>query len=411
MEDDTSFRGALLEWARSEALAARSIAALLDSFCRFLNSHDLDIRRCSLGTETVHPLLTNTRHAWFNQVADPGKINPGGIVSRHQYLFGAAMIDEILFATSGPNNAALAASPFSLLAQNREVHAPILPAGEPQRYPVFDDLAVLGCTDYYCTTLPSFAGKVQRIGIATGLSGGFGSTAIDRLRDGMTVLAMPLNTLVEYNLKETLARVYVGRDPGSRVCAGMIRPGQVVSLDAAIWFSDIRGFTETSEGLEPQALVERLNAYFEVIAAAIYGAGGEILKYIGDAVLAVFPVENSDAKAACVAALAALHDARARLAILNEEFAARAELPVAHGVGLHLGTASYGNIGGRERLDFTVIGRAVNLASRIESMCKTLDADALCSGDFAAAADLGGAPLGEFELKGVSGTVAIHRIG
>lgn len=400
----------MLDWAGSEGSDARSIAELLDSYCRLLNVAGLDVRRCSLGTETVHPLLTNTRHAWFHQASDPGHINPGAIISRRQHQFGAAMIDEVLFATSGPNNAALAASPFGLLETQREVFTRIAPAGEAQQFPVFEDLATLGCTGYYCTKPKSSTGGVERIGIATGLPGGFDSAALEFVRESIVLLALLLNAIVERDIKETLARVYVGGDPGRRVCEGMIRPGQIVSLDAAIWFSDIRGFTATSEGLAPEVLIARLNEYFEAVASAIYGAGGEILKYIGDAVLAIFPVGEGGPGAACAAAMEALTDCRRRVAALNEEFASRGEEPVAHGVGLHLGTVSYGNIGGRERLDFTVIGRAVNLASRIESTCKDAGCDALCSSEFAGSAGLDGAEIGAFALKGVSDPVNLHRI-
>jgi len=224
----------------------------------------------------------------------------------------------------------------------------------------------------------------------------------------MTLL---LNAIVEQNTKETLARVYVGQDPGRRVCDGMIHPGQVVSIDAAIWFSDLRDFTATSEGLEPEALIERLNIYFEAVAAAIYGAGGEILKYIGDAVLAVFPVgDDRDRAMACRAAMVALRDVEQRLIELNRRMAECGEPEYSHGVGLHVGTTSYGNIGGRERLDFTVIGRSVNIASRIEGQCRPVGASALCSAEFAALADVPSHSLGAFHLKGVAGQVDLHAI-
>lgn len=401
----------MLEWAQTEGSDARSIAELLDSYCRFLNRSGLDIRRCSLGTETVHPLLTNTRHAWFDRVSDPGHINPGAIVTRREHRFGPAMIDEVLFATRGSNNEALAASPFQLLDGQSEFHSPIPSSSASQHFPVFDDLSRLDCTGYYCTKLKSFAGKTERIGIATGRAGGFDEVSLTILRQSLGVLTLLLNTIVENNLKETLARVYVGQDPGARVCAGMIRPGEVVSIEAAIWFSDIRGFTASGETLAPEAMVERLNAYFEVIAGAIYEAGGEVLKYIGDAVLAIFPVAQAGGRSeACAAALVALKQTERVLAGLNKRFADRGEAAISHGVGLHLGEASYGNIGGRERLDFTVIGRAVNLASRIESICKDVGAVALCSSEFASMAPPGLPALGEFDLKGIAEPMTLHRV-
>ena len=407
----SGFRDDLLDWGSGEGADARSIPLLIDSYSRFLNRHGYAIRRCNLGTETVHPLMTNTRHAWYDRKTDPSPINMTSIVSRTQYDIGQSMIDELCFAASITSNSTLAASPFSLLEQQSEVHEAILPPGEAQKFPVFNDLAELGCTDYYCTKLKSFAGKVQRFSAATDRPGGFDEESLAGLRDSLGVLALLLNTVFEHDIKETLSRIYLGGGPGRRVCDGMIHPGEVVSIEAAIWFSDIRGFTASSQGFTPEALVDRLNAYFEVISGAIYRAGGEILKYIGDGVLAIFPVGgDSDARASCRAALDALYDAQSHLAKLNAGFAERGDMTISDGVGLHLGTASYGNIGSRERLDFTVVGPAVNLASRIESMCKVSGEPALCSAEFREAAGIESGSIGRHELRGVAEPVTLYRV-
>jgi adenylate cyclase len=208
---------------------------------------------------------------------------------------------------------------------------------------------------------------------------------------------------MERVIKETLARVYVGEDPGRRVCEGMIGVGDVVSMDAAIWFSDLRGFTTISEGLGVEQLLDRLNAYFDCVVGAIYEQGGEVLKYIGDAVLAVFPVEQHGSRQkACLAALNAARISDSRLAALNAERAGAGNPELAHGIGLHLGEVRYGNIGSRERLDFTVIGREVNIASRIEGVCKQLREPLICSRGFAEQAGIAARPLGPFDLKGVA---------
>jgi adenylate cyclase len=405
------FRDQLLVWAGSAGTDCKSIPQLIDSFCRFLNTCGFSIRRCNLATQTVHPLMANSRHVWFDRGCDPGPINPDVVVARHRHDLGEAMIDEVFFNEASDTNPQYLASPFHVVEQEGELHAPIAPAGEAQRFPVFDDLAELGCTDYYGKLLNSFAGMRQKLGLSTDRAGGFGAEGFTELREAVQLMTLLLNAIVEQNTKETLARVYVGQDPGRRVCDGMIHPGQVVSIEAAIWFSDLRDFTATSEGLEPEALIERLNVYFEAVAAAIYEAGGEILKYIGDAVLAVFPVgDGRDRAMACRAAIVALRDVEQRLTELNRRMAGRGEPEYSHGVGLHVGTTSYGNIGGRERLDFTVIGRSVNIASRIEGQCRPVGASALCSAEFAALADVPSHSLGAFDLKGVAGQVDLHAI-
>ncbi len=403
-------RDELLDWA-GEATACKSIPLLVDSYCRFLCRHGFAIRRCNMATETVHPLMHNMRHVWFDRATDPGPINPDVVVARQQYAFGDSMIDEVYFNAGSPRNPQFLVSPFFVIEEQGELHEQIRAAGEPQRFPVFDDLAALGCSDYYGATLRNYSGLLQKIGLATDRSGGFGEEGASALRESLRLLSLLLNTVIEADTKNTLATVYLGQDPGQRVCAGMIHRGEVVSIDAAVWFSDLRDFTASGEELPPEQVIERLNDYFEIVVGAIHEAGGEVLKYIGDAVLAIFPVtEDQPAKEACLAAVRALHEATDRLASLNERSLERGEPALAHGVGLHVGTTSYGNIGGRERLDFTVIGRTVNIASRIESQCRPLGAAALCSREFIELAGVSSRSCGSFALKGVAGPVELYAL-
>ena len=405
------FRDDLLDWATDEGAVSKSIPLLLNSYCRFLCRKGFAIRRCNLATETVHPLMHNTRHVWFDRATDPGPINPAVVVARHQYTFGDSLIDEVYFNSGSQRNPQFLASPFFVIEKDGELHEEVHPLGTPQRFPVFEDLAALGCCDYYGAVLRNFSGMLQKVGLSTDRTGGFGEKGLGELKESLRLLSLLLNTVVEFQTKNTLATVYLGQDPGRRVCAGMIHRGEVVSIEAALWFSDLRNFTASGEALQPEKVIERLNAYFENIVGAIHEADGEVLKYIGDAVLAIFPVSGErGAKAACVAAASALHDAEKRLVSLNERAMARGEPEVAHGVGLHFGTASYGNIGGSERLDFTVIGRAVNVASRIESQCSQLGASALCSREFVELAGIPSQSLGSFKLKGVDGQVDLHSL-
>ena len=406
-----SFRDALLDWATEEAAGYTSIATLLDNYCRFLCRQGFAIRRCNMTTATIHPLMHNTRHVWFDRPTDPGPINPAVVVARHQYAFGETMIDEVFFNAGAPQNPQFLASPFFVIERDGELHEQVRPAGEAQRFPVFDDLAALGCSDYYGATLRNFSGLRQSIGLATDRAGGFGSEGVGEVKESLRLLSLLLNTVIEADTKATLATAYLGRDPGQRVCAGMIHRGEVVSIEAAVWFSDLRNFTASGEDLPPEKVIERLNDYFEVVVGAIDEAGGEVLKYIGDAVLAIFPVSGErTAGEACQAAVSALHDATERLAALNARLSERGEGELAHGVGLHVGTTSYGNIGGAERLDFTVIGRTVNIASRIESQCRPLGAVALCSREFLDLAGLPGRSVGAFDLKGVAGAVELYAL-
>lgn len=401
-------RGRYFDWLTDKGAAAKSIPVLLNGFACFLNAENYFIRRCNLATDTVHPQMSGTRHVWFDQPADAGPINPEVIVDRHQYRIGDAMIDEIFFNSGGQDNPQYRASPFFKVEQEGELYQEIARPGEDQPFPLFVDLAALGCSAYFGLRLNSFAGMLQKISVVTAAPGGLSHHQIDDLRWMIRLLSLHLNTLTEYNIKNTLAGSYIGRDPGKRVCDGMIGLGRVVSLDAAIWFSDLRGFTNISDGSSAEALVGHLNAYFDKVVAPIYVHGGEVLKYIGDAVLAIFPVSSfDDPGSACNAALAAASDARLKLDAMNAERSAQGLVLLDHGVALHFGTAEYGNIGTLERLDFTLIGREVNIASRIESLTKQHGEPLLMSEPFAALCSAVTREVGRFQLKGVAAPMQV----
>ena len=406
--DSASFRDRFGDWLTGVGAATRSIPELLDAWCRFLNAEGYAVFRCNLATEAVHPLIANTRHVWFVEATDPGPINPAVVIERRQFAMGEAMVDEILFNTGAQKNPQYLASPFFKVETTGELYEPIAPPGQPQSYPLFDDLAPLGCTAYYAKRLNSFAGMLQKLGISFRALGGLSTRQRAELSRCVDLMTLHLDTLVEKNTKETLARTYVGVDPGRRVCDGMIGRGAIVSDIAAVWFSDLRGFTVIGEGMDHAALVASLNDYFDAVVPLIYAHGGEVLKYIGDAVLAVFPHRAfPSATAACDAALDAAVQGTRLLCRIN---ARRGDsgLPVLHhGVGIASGAYSYGNVGARERLDFTAIGATVNLASRVEGLSKQLGRTVLCTADVAEATSRELEPLGEFSLKGIAQPVAI----
>jgi adenylate cyclase len=203
--------------------------------------------------------------------------------------------------------------------------------------------------------------------------------------------------LAAYLLARAVADAYIGPRSGRRVLDGRIRRGDVESLRAAIWFSDLRGWSRLANTLPAADAVALANGYFERVEAAVVEAGGEILKLIGDAVLAIFPVEAAgpdkpgDDAAACRAALEAARDAQARSA---------ADGGAAFGIGLHVGELVYGNVGTPTRLDFTVMGQAVNLAARLEGLTKTLGRPVIVSEALARAAGAPCADLGEHAVAG-----------
>ena len=212
----------------------------------------------------------------------------------------------------------------------------------------------------------------------------------------------------------TLLDTYVGRQAGARVLDGAIRRGMGETIRAIIWLCDLRGFTSLSEQMPRDELIELLNEYFGSMCAALDANGGEVLKFIGDALLAIFPIlDDDDQPSVCARALAAAENAQAALAAVNAARADAGEARIEYGIALHVGDVMYGNIGGENRLDFTVIGPAVNLAARIEGLCRDLGRPVLLSASFVAASGLAAQHLGAFALKGLSAPQQIYapRVG
>jgi adenylate cyclase len=302
----------------------------------------------------------------------------------------------------------------SAVAVVRRTGAPVrvrlLPGELP--FPICHDLRDEGATDYCVQALPFTNGQVSYVSFATDARDGFSDATLQALESIRPFLARRLELESSYYATRALLEVYLGKNAARRVFAGEFQRGRGELIDAAIWFSDLRGFTALSDRTPPPRVVEILDAYFDAIASAVAAHGGEVLKFIGDAVLAIFPV-GDDARAACRHALAAAEQAFASLARMNDERSGRGEEALAFGVGLHRGQVMYGNIGASDRLDFTVISAAVNEASRLESLCKELGTPLALSAAFVTTAEIAAdeaVDLGEHALKGVSAPLRVFTL-
>jgi adenylate cyclase len=285
------------------------------------------------------------------------------------------------------------------------VRVRLLPGDLP--FPICHDLRDQGGTDYIVQALPFTNGQVSYVSFATDVPEGFPDVTQEALESIRPFLARRLELESAYYATRALLEVYLGKNAARRVFAGEFQRGRGELIDAAIWFSDMRDFTALSDRAPPARVVETLDATFDAVASAIAEHGGEVLKFIGDAVLAIFPV-GDDARAACRHALAAADQAFASLDKVNEQRSQRGEEPVAVGVALHRGPVMYGNIGARDRLDFTVISSCVNEASRLESLCKQLRTPLALSASFVSAAEVDDVvDLGEHTLKGVKAPLRV----
>jgi adenylate cyclase len=204
---------------------------------------------------------------------------------------------------------------------------------------------------------------------------------------------------MRYRVSAGLLDTYVGQRTGRRVLSGAIRRGMGETIPAVVWFSDLRGFAALAGALSNDALLDLLNAYFEAVGRAVTDAGGEVLKFLGDGMLAIFEIGDiADARAQCLAALDAAAAARDAIAALNRE---RGEAPeIRWGLALDLGEVYYGNVGTPDRLDFTVIGKAVNLASRLEAIAADIGEPVVASQAFADASGVPMRDLGYHKVKG-----------
>lgn len=267
---------------------------------------------------------------------------------------------------------------------------------------VLHEIRAHGGTDYLGLPARIDGNVAGVVGFVSDDPGGFSDEDISKLAAVIKVLTPFLQAISMRDIARSLLETYLGPRTGARVLSGKVRRGDGEVIEAAIWFSDLRDFTALTESLPPARLLGMLNAYFELVAAAVTSRGGEVLRFIGDAMLIVFPVSTTtSAQAACEAALDGAQDAYASLAALNHRRRRAGEPALQFGVGLHVGEVIYGNVGAPERLDFTVMGPAVNRTARLESLTKTLGSSLLMSGEFASRIAAGTHSLGAHAMKGV----------
>ena len=241
------------------------------------------------------------------------------------------------------------------------------------------------------------------------LAGPFGPAEAERLRQAARFVVAPLAAPAARAAMAALLEAYLGRRSAARVQAGALRRGIGETIRAALLYADLRDFTALSETSEPAVMIAALDAWFDRVAGAVHAFGGEVLKFIGDGVLAMFPVTGAPAEA-CGAALRAVSAARAGMAHLDAAPQARGLPPLSFGAALHLGEILWGNIGAADRLDFTAIGPAVNLVSRLEGLCRPLGRSVLISGAVAAETTTSLVPLGEHVLRGIAAPCTIFTL-
>jgi adenylate cyclase len=395
-----AFFAELSRWLTKAGLAGAPETDIVTEFCDRCVAAGLPLSRTNVFIDTLHPVHEGRLFRW-------GQDNEPAL-----YEYGRT--DAAALAASGSDPSALEAaerwklSPFYRMLQTGDAMLRRrLAATDEMDFTVLAEMRAAGMTDYIAI-INRFAadGVIGEMDCmysswATKAPDGFTDGQIAALQRIVPFLALAIKSVSLAHMTGTLMQTYLGRDAGLRVLSGRIVRGIADRIDAVIWFSDLRGFTRITD-TAPEQAIPLLNDYADVVVSAIHGEGGDVLKLIGDGVLAIFTAE--DRERACNAALSAAVAARAGVAVLKRRRAAGG-LPVTDMyLGLHIGEVFYGNVGSHERLDFTVIGPAVNEVSRIAAMCRSVDQPVLMSAAFAGVGDIKSrlVSVGRYALRGVS---------
>ena len=394
-----AFFAELSEWLTQAGLAGTPETDIVSGFCERCVAAGLPLARAHMFIDTLHPVHEGRLFRWGygpTPVLEYGRTSPDALAA------SGAEPRDVAAAQSWRNT-----PHYKMLQTGDSFLRRRLNAAAEAEFPVLSDFRAAGMTDYV-SIITRFApqgviGEMDGVysSWATRLTDGFSDGQVAALQKIAPYLALALKSVSLARMTGTLMETYLGRDAGRRVLGGRIVRGIAERIDAVVWFSDLRGFTRITD-TAPEQAIPLLNDYSDAIVSAIHEHGGDVLKLIGDGTFAIFTAE--DRAHACGAALSAAIAARERVEELNRRRAADGK-PITHMyLGLHVGEVFYGNVGSRERLDFTVIGPAVNEASRIAAMCRSVDQPVLMSSAFA---EVGGTKrrlvsVGRYALRGVA---------
>ncbi|NPU65572.1 adenylate/guanylate cyclase domain-containing protein [Bradyrhizobium sp. 83012] len=382
---DSSRLQDIRDWLVDGARSAATPSEMMAECCARLVDLGIPLWRVGVFVRTLHPDIAGRSFIW----------RQGAEVEMGTVAFG--------FESSPVYRDSPLARVFEQGAEFRaDPRAP-----ESERFPILMDLRAEGVTDYLTLPLTFIDRAVHASSWTTKSPAGFTDAHLNAIRSLMPALARYTEIITLRRTASMLLDTYVGNSAGERILGGQIRRGHTDAMDAAIWLSDLRGFTPLSDRLPAEDVVEILNHYFDCQVEPIREQGGEVLKFMGDGLLAVFPFRRrgGDPTEVCARVLAAARASRARVDALEYASGGAGER-FRFGVALHVGRLLYGNIGGGNRLDFTCIGPAVNLAARLEKIAAKLNRTVVASEAFAGACpesmtDLW-TDLGEFPIAGLS---------
>jgi adenylate cyclase len=380
------------QWLLVSGRQYRTLRTVTEELAARLCAAGLPVQRFNLGVFAHHPVMAGYAVLWDE--TDPTAIE---IPVRREDMLKKLYLE----------------SPIRLLAEGEtSVNFDLADESACEKYPVLSEFRNEGFANYIGFSIPFGNVGTAVLTLCTKRPGGFSLEQYEGIRCLFPVLRLLIDLVESRRLAKTVMRTYLGRHTAQLVLDGKIQRGQGEVIEAAIWLCDLRDFSSMTAAIGSLAMIEVMNDYFDCMAEAVWEHQGDILKFMGDAMLVVFRVssEVSLAQAAERAASAAV-DAQHRLGRLSERRLERGEQPLRTGIAVHLGKVIYGNIGAATRLDFTVMGHAVNLVARIQELTRDLDEGVLFSGSVAAHLEHPVVSLSTYEFKGIGEPVEIYKLG
>lgn len=341
----------LTDWMIKEGRCSGDPVKVVSHYCSSLIEAGVPLWRANIGQRFANPLLIAWGVVWTPDGADSYDVT-------HETTLTDSYVG----------------SSFEYILEHKKpLHKSLRQLDPKTDHISYLEFAELGGTDYYASLLYYGDGSLHGCTFVTRYKGGFSPQHLEMIEATLPALSCALEPITMRKSSKGLLRTYLGDGPSEAVWNGTIKRGERSTMEAVIMFSDLRGFTTMSDNTSEEQVLEALNGYFDVVVQSVEENGGDVLKFMGDGILSAFPISNpSDRANQCGKAVNAAQDALTGLSALNFTRNQIGQPPLDFGVGINVGPVSFGNIGSPGRLDFTVLGRTVNVASRVEGLCKSL---------------------------------------
>ncbi|MDH3235346.1 MAG: adenylate/guanylate cyclase domain-containing protein [Alphaproteobacteria bacterium] len=383
-------RGMITQWLLDDARHLKRSRDVIEQLCERLVAVGVPLMRVMINVRTIHPQILSTGYRW-------NRGEPAVALNRGHDLIADPMYLE---------------SPFKVIHDGAGgIRRRLLDPDVALDFPVLEQIKAEGATDYLVVPLVFSDGTVNAASFAADGPDGFTTDQLSLIYDVLPILSLILEVQSSHRTARSLLDTYIGHHAGERVLKGQIQRGSGETIHAVVAYSDLRGFTAMTAAKPRDEIIAILNDYFECVIGAVHAHGGQVLKLIGDGMLAIFPLGDTAFRPyVCRSALDAAVDAARAVAALNKTRKAAGKPPIRFGFALHMGDVMYGNIGSANRLDFTAIGAAVNCAARVEELSAQLGETIVVTEPVAQASGRALTPLGSHRLRGLVAPLPLFTV-